>query len=66
LAGANAKAWTNSTLPFGWIANSWIGNGGYDMSLSESALDLTPRGEDIVNGEYGIEATSIPINFVKP
>ncbi|MGV8834673.1 hypothetical protein [Cellvibrio sp.] len=66
LAGANAKAWTNSTLPFGWIANSWIGNGGYDMSLSESALDLTPRGEEIVNGEYGIKATSAPVNFVKP
>lgn len=66
LVGANAKAWTNSTLPFGWIANSWIGNGGYDMSTSESAVSLTPRGEEIANGEYGIKTTSIPIIFAKP
>jgi hypothetical protein len=66
LASANAKAWTNSTLPFGWIANSWIGDGGYDMSTSESALVLTPRGEEIVNSQFGIKMTSMPVNFVKP
>jgi hypothetical protein len=66
LASANAKAWTNSTLPFGWIANSWIGDGGYDMSTSESALVLTPRGEEIVNSQFGIKMTSMPVNFIKP
>ncbi|HTF97275.1 MAG TPA: hypothetical protein VL995_14150 [Cellvibrio sp.] len=66
LAAGNAKAWTNSTLPFGWIANSWIGNGGYDMSTSEGAVVLTPRGEEIANGQYGIKMTSIPASFVKP
>ncbi|QEY17888.1 hypothetical protein D0C16_18960 [Cellvibrio sp. KY-GH-1] len=66
LAGANAKAWVNSTLPFGWIANSWIGDGGYDMSTSESAVTLTPRGEEIANGEFGIKMTSLPASFVKP
>lgn len=66
LAGANAKAWVNSTLPFGWIANSWIGDGGYDMSTSESTVTLTPRGEEIANGEFGIKMTSLPASFVKP
>lgn len=51
--------------PFGWIAWSWIGNSeenaAWDLSFSESnALDLTPRGEEIVFGKGGIQETSVP------
>lgn len=66
LGGANAKYWGYSTLPFGWVANSWIGAGGYDISESESAVDLTLRGEDIVSGPFGIEMTSRPASFPAP
>lgn len=57
--------------PFGWLAWSWKGNGaevaGLDMSLlegfvedgnPESGVSLTERGEEIVNGVYGIFMTS--------
>lgn len=63
LAANNAKFWGVSTLPFGWIANSWIGSEGFDMCYSESAVDLTPCGDEIVNGAKGIAETSIKANF---
>lgn len=55
----DAKAYGHSTRPFGWIAQAWIGAGGYDLSLSESAVDLTDRGEEIVSAEGGL-ATIVP------
>lgn len=46
----------------GWLAWSWKGNGsGYevlDMSIRYSPMDLTRRGEDIVYGNHGLQATS--------
>lgn len=49
----------------GWLAWSWKGNGsGYevlDMSIRYSPADLTRRGEDIVYGNHGLQATSKPI-----
>lgn len=63
LTANNAKFWGVSTLPFGWIANSWIGSEGFDMCYSESAVDLTPRGDEIVNGAKGIAETSVKANF---
>lgn len=52
--------------PFGWLAWSWIGNPegreSLDMSFSEqTSLDLTERGEAIVNGKGGLKETSRPL-----
>lgn len=48
----------------GWIAWSWKGNGPQaavlDMSRDYGAISLTTRGEEIVNGPYGLKATSVP------
>jgi hypothetical protein len=63
LSAATAKFWGYATLPFSWIANTWKGSDGLDLSNSESAVDLTPRGEEIVNGDHGIKETSGVINF---
>ena len=45
----------------GWIAWSWKGNGGathvLDMSRSYGAVDLSRRGNDVVNGPDGIKAS---------
>lgn len=54
--------------PFNWIAWSWIGNPEgmetLDMSFSEdTSVDLTERGEQIINGKGGIMETSVPVNF---
>ncbi|SMF38493.1 Cellulase (glycosyl hydrolase family 5) [Alteromonadaceae bacterium Bs31] len=52
---------------FGWIAWSWFGNAspdeGLDLSLSEDSAVLTTRGEQIADGEYGIDATAVDVNF---
>ena len=63
LSASTAKFWGSSTLPFSWIANTWKGSDGLDLSNSESAVDLTARGETIVNGVGGIKQTSAPVNF---
>lgn len=56
-----------SAAPFGWVAWSWKGNGGdaagLDMSTSEDSVELTERGEQIVNGQYGIKATANAADF---
>lgn len=54
--------------PFSWLAWSWIGNPEgmevLDMSNSEdTSVDLTERGEQIVNGKGGIMETAVPANF---
>ncbi len=65
LATAKYSEW--KVIPFGWLASSWKGNTGdkavLDISKAEDIVDLTARGEDIVNGMFGIKATSIPANF---
>ncbi len=64
----DARIWGYGTPPFGWIAWSWIGNGEetavLDMSTSEDSVVLTERGVEIVEGEFGIEATSHDPNFL--
>lgn len=66
-AVATAKAPEWKIIPFGWTATSWIGNTGdkaaLDISKQEGVVDLTARGEDIVNSMFGIRATSAPINI---
>ena len=59
LNAVEAKAYGHSTRPFGWVAQAWIGAGGYDLSLSENAVDLTDRGEQIVNAEGGLAADPV-------
>ncbi len=65
LVSAKTKDWKIS--PFGWMATSWIGNTGenavLDITKTEDKVDLTPRGEEIVNSTYGIKATSNPAGF---
>ena len=65
---AMAKKHVFGVSPFSWIANTWFEAEGDRAALSlADAIDetgvLTERGEDIVNGEYGIGATSFPIFF---
>lgn len=57
---ATAKYFGVATLPYGWIAPYWKAESPLDLSESDTAVDLTERGEEIVNGEYGIKNTSIP------
>lgn len=65
LASAKFAEW--KVIPFGWLASSWKGNTGnnavLDISKAEDIVDLTARGEEIVNGLLGIKATSRPANF---
>ncbi|MES2673496.1 MAG: hypothetical protein V4660_04620 [Pseudomonadota bacterium] len=65
LASVKFAEW--KVIPFGWLASSWIGNTGgnavLDISKAEDIIDLTARGEEIVNGVLGIKATSTPANF---
>lgn len=52
-------------VPYGWIATTWIGSGeseALSISSSEDLVQLTERGEEVVNGEGGIAQTSIPAN----
>lgn len=66
-AVATAKYQDWRVVPFGWVASSWKGHTGdaavLDISKDEDLVNLTERGEEIVNGEFGIEATSVPANF---
>lgn len=68
LEGAKSFEW--KVVPFGWTATSWKGNIGanvdLDISKAESIVDLTARGEDIVNSMFGIKATSIPATVSAP
>lgn len=54
-------------VPFGWTASSWKGHTGdkapLDISLDEGLVNLTERGEEIVNGPLGIIETSQEANF---
>ena len=68
----NAKSWGYKVKPFGWLATSWRGNAepALDLSVSENVTDpkiislvLTQRGNEIINGENGIMATSILATF---
>lgn len=65
LINAKSKSW--KIAPFGWLAFSWFGNTGENAPLNitntEDKVDLTPRGEEVVNDEFGIDATSVPANF---
>lgn len=62
-----AKVYDYGVVPFGWLSWSWKGNGEgsehLDMSTSENSVELTTRGEDIVNSTSGIKATSIEVGF---
>lgn len=53
--------------PFGWIASVWTGapEGRELLNISnlEDMVDLTPRGDDIVDSEVGIFATSVLASF---
>lgn len=66
-AVATAKYADWRVIPFGWAASSWKGHSGdatvLDISLDEDLVNLTQRGEEIVNGPAGIIETSIPANF---
>lgn len=66
-AVATAKFSDWRVVPFGWTASSWKGHSGeravLDISLDEALVNLTERGEEIVNGELGIKQTSMPANF---
>lgn len=72
LVSAKTKAW--KIAPFSWTASSWVGNTGANAALNiskaEDLVDLTARGEEIVNGVFGIKATSTMATFppapVKP
>lgn len=65
LINAKSKSW--KIAPFGWLAFSWFGNTGENAPLNitntEDKVDLTERGEEVVNGEFGVDATSIPASF---
>jgi hypothetical protein len=45
------------------IFKSSVGRAVLDISLDEDLVNLTERGEEIVNGELGITQTSLPANF---
>lgn len=64
---ANAKSLGNGLNPFGWIAQSWFGlsepDDIFNISNSEGSLDITPRGEDIINSENGIGNTATEVSF---
>jgi len=66
-AVATAKYPDWRVVPFGWTASSWKGHTGdtavLDISTDESLVNLTERGEEIVNGPAGIVQTSSPANF---
>jgi mannan endo-1,4-beta-mannosidase len=51
----------------GYLAWSWTGNSedvGYlDLSVDGSATNLTPWGDDIINGQNGIRSTSQPASI---
>lgn len=59
---ANAKAESWKIIPFGWMASTWFGATGdlapLNISKTEDKVDLTDRGEEIVNSAYGIKATA--------
>jgi hypothetical protein len=67
---ASAKSFEWKVVPFGWTATSWKGNtganAGLDISKAENVVDLTARGEDIVNSMFGIKATSFPATVSAP
>jgi len=62
-----AKIYDYGVVPFGWLSWSWKGNGEgseyLDMSTSENSVELTTRGEEIVNSANGIKATSVAAGF---
>ena len=62
-----AKLYDYGVVPFGWLSWSWKGNGEgsehLDMSTSENMVELTTRGEEIVNSSDGIKATSTEAGF---
>ena len=64
---SEAKVHGFGVVPYGWMAWSWKGNGeetkGLDMSTSEDTVELTTRGNEIVNGPNGIKASAIPAGF---
>ncbi len=61
---ASAKYWGYKVIPFGWMASTWIGSdSALDISTSEDMVQLTPRGDDIVNGAGGISETTVPAGF---
>lgn len=64
---ATAKYADWRVVPFGWAASSWKGHAGdkavLDISVDEDLVNLTERGEEIVNGELGIVDTARPANF---
>ncbi len=66
-AVATAKYADWRVVPFGWAASSWKGHTGdtavLDISNDEDLVNLTERGEEIVNGPLGIMETSLPANF---
>jgi hypothetical protein len=66
-AVATAKYPDWRVVPFGWTASSWKGHTGdaavLDISKDEDLVNLTERGEQIVNGDYGIKDTSVPASF---
>ncbi len=72
----DTKTHTFGIQPFGWLAWAWTGNvdqnAGWNLSTldgfvvpgdAESGVDLTDRGEDVVNGVYGIMMTAEPAGF---
>lgn len=68
LATAKYPDW--KIVPFGWLASSWKGNTGdkavLDISKAEDIVDLTERGEEVVNSTFGIKGTSMPASFAAP
>lgn len=58
-----AKAMGFHVVPFGWTASTWYDDSA--LTIAEDVLGevLTERGEEIVNGENGITATSMPVMF---
>ncbi|WP_416307795.1 cellulase family glycosylhydrolase [Neptunicella sp. SCSIO 80796] len=64
---SEAKMHGYGIVPFGWMAWSWKGNGDdtavLDMSTSEDSVELTTRGNEIVNGPNGIKSSSEPAGF---
>ncbi|MCP8900985.1 hypothetical protein [Gilvimarinus xylanilyticus] len=58
-----AKMTGYHVVPFGWTASTWYDDSA--LTIAEDVLGevLTERGEEIVNGENGITATSMPVMF---
>jgi len=56
---SDAKKVGFKVYPFSWMAATWIGSPGasLDLSTDVKTVDLTPRGEEVVNGPYGIKAS---------